>query len=147
MQPTNPLLTWFPSPGKPPTCRVCSFKPGRSLPISTDFWTNKDLQKRKSNKCSCLKLKAARLQLVMLCAFYLVHAIVQGNRGHVFNVLAVFSAPQFYQQVVPLSVIDPNLGEAQRRHQLLPQPHFHADVLLTHLDDGEDYMYWQGTLN
>lgn len=37
MQPTNPLLTRFPSPGSPPTWSVCSFRPGKSLPISTDF--------------------------------------------------------------------------------------------------------------
>lgn len=52
---------------------------------------------------------------------HLVHVVVQGHCSDVFDVLAVFNAPQFYKQVVPLAVIDPNLGEAQGCHQLLPQ--------------------------
>lgn len=69
---------------------------------------------------------------------YLVNAVVQRHSGHVFNVLAVFNAPKFYQQVVPLPVIDPNLREAQRRHQLLSQQHLHTHLLLTHLEGRKD---------
>lgn len=71
---------------------------------------------------------------------YLVNAVVQRHSSHVFNVLAVFNAPQFYQQVVPLPVVDPNLGEAQRRHQLLSQQHLHTHLLLTHLEGRKDLL-------
>lgn len=44
---------------------------------------------------------------------YLINAVVQRNRSHVFDVFSVFNASQFYQQVMPLPVIDPNFGEAK----------------------------------
>lgn len=68
---------------------------------------------------------------------YLVHAIVQGHISNVFDVLAVFGASQLYQQVMPLPVIDSNLWETQRRHQLLLPKHLHTNVLLSHLNGGK----------
>ncbi|TNN70470.1 hypothetical protein EYF80_019347 [Liparis tanakae] len=44
---------------------------------------------------------------------------------------------ELYQQVMPLPVIDSNLWETQRRHQLLLPKHLHTNVLLTHLNGGE----------
>lgn len=87
----------------------------------------------------CFQTHVYTLVYVQCVIFlYLVHAVVQGHGRHVFDVLAVLNASQFDQQVVPLSVIDPNLGETQRRHQLLPQKHLHTHLLLTHLDGGKD---------